>query len=134
MCFFEPVKKLKLKTFKDISKKVKLKTSTSKVIIKQQGNIAFQLLTKMQEKNTNLDLDTVMSYQLTPVPYSLGSPDGFLKKTNKALGRKMITSEAKDTSQESLGNTVLIVDGNVVYHALVEMPDTFKGVCGKCSR
>ena len=85
--FFLPIKKSKLKTFKDIAKTCKLKTSTSKEIeYKQQSNVAFQLLIQAQNHDQKLDLIELMSYPLTPVPYSLGTADGGLLKTNKAKG------------------------------------------------
>ena len=48
--FFDPIKKVKLKTFVDMKKRVKLKTSSNKEVqYIQQGNIAFQLLVKSQK-------------------------------------------------------------------------------------
>ena len=130
--FFDPVKKLKLKTMVDLSKKVKLKTQTSKVIeYKQQGNIAFQLLVTSQNLNINLDLKDVMSYQLTPVPYCIGSVDGFLAKTNKAKGFQFLTNGIEDANQPEPRNTLLIVDGNAVFHSLTEIPDNFRNICIK---
>ena len=81
--FFNPIKRLNLKTMATASKKVICTTKTNKVVeLKQQGNIAFQLLVKSQETNNEIDLEKVMKYQLTPVPSCLGTPDGFLNKTN----------------------------------------------------
>ena len=90
--FFDPIHKLKLKTMANSSKKIKLKTSTNKEVeLKQQGNIAFQLLVKSQHLGMNLDLNEVLKYQLIPIPYSLGTIDGFLNKTNKAKGVEYLT-------------------------------------------
>ena len=50
----------------------------------EQGNLAFQLLVKSQLLKEPLDLNELMRYSLTPVPHSLGTPDGFMAKTNKA--------------------------------------------------
>ena len=128
--FFEPIKKLNLKTMASNTKSVKIKSSQNKVIeLKHQGNIAFQLLVMSQ--NTSLALNEVMSYQLTPIPYSLGTPDGFLNKNNKALGLKTLTSDIDDSKQPPQDKTLMIVDGNAMYHSLVEIPDTLKGVCEK---
>ena len=95
--FFEPVKKLKLKTMADSNKRTKKRTKDNKVIeLKQHGNIAFQLLVKSQEKKINIDLEFIMQFQLTPVPYCLGTPDGFLAKTNKAKAFQFLTKETHD--------------------------------------
>ena len=130
--FFNPVKKLKLKTMADANKKTKLKTKDNKIIeLKQHGNIAFQLLVKSQNMNVNLDLQSVMKYQLTPVPSSLGSPDGFLAKTNKAKGFQFLIQATDDAAMPRPATTLQIIDGNAVYHALTDIPETFKGVCEK---
>ena len=55
------------------SKSVKLRSKQNKVTeLKQQGNIAFQLLLKSQQGDLDVDLKELLAYQLTPVPYSLG--------------------------------------------------------------
>ena len=71
----------------DIYKTTKLKNSRNKEIqFKQQGNIAFQVLVKAQNLNIDINLQELMTYQLTHVPYCLGTTDEFLGKTNKAKG------------------------------------------------
>ena len=70
-----------------MNKSVKLTTSKNKTIeYKQQGNIAFHLLVKSQElpDEENLDLRMLLTYPLTPVPYSIRLADGFLAKTDKS--------------------------------------------------
>ena len=43
--FFNPIKKLRLKSMADMSRKISITTKHKKVVeLKQQGNIAFQLL------------------------------------------------------------------------------------------
>ena len=124
--FFEPVKRTKLKTMGDLNKKVRITGTQNKVVeLKQQGNIAFQLLVKSQTLDRNLDLQEVMKYQLTPVPYSLGSCDGFLGKTNKAKGMNYITQEVSNSASPEATGTLLIVNGNAVFHSLSELPETF---------
>ena len=63
----------------DGNKKVKIKGKENKVVeIKQNSNIAFQLLVQAQSQNLSINLEEVMKYPLTPVPSCFGSPDGFL--------------------------------------------------------
>ena len=58
--FFDPVKKLKLKTMATTNKTAKLKSNQNKLIeLKQQGNIAFQLLLKSQEIGKKIDIGEV---------------------------------------------------------------------------
>lgn len=49
----------------------------------ERSNLVFQLLIKSQLMDEPLDLNELMCYFLTPVPDSLGTPDGFFAKTNK---------------------------------------------------
>ena len=58
--FFDPVKKLKLKTMANTNKIVKLKNSHNKLIeLKQHGNIAFQLLLKSQTIGKEINIREV---------------------------------------------------------------------------
>jgi hypothetical protein len=71
--FFDPIKRLNLKTMASMHKTVKVTTSNHKILeYKQQGNIAFQLLVKSQNltDGKKLDLRELLTFPLTPVPYS----------------------------------------------------------------
>ena len=115
----------------DNNKVAKIKNSQNKLIqYKHQGNIAFQVLLKAQNLNINIDIQELMTYQLTPVPYSLGTSDGFLGKTNKAKGLEYLTKDMVDEYPANTGN-LLIMDGNAIYHMMTEIPDTFRGACEK---
>ena len=83
--FFEPISRLNLKTMAECNKKVKLTSSEGKIVqYKQQSDLAFMLLVKSQLQDDPLDLNDLLTYSLFPVPYILGTPDGFFAKTNKA--------------------------------------------------
>ena len=43
----------------------------------------------------------------------------------------MITKDIADAPQPTAGQTLLVVDGNAVFHSLTEIPDTFRGTCEK---
>ena len=76
---------------KDASKVAKVKTSTNKLIeYKLQSNLAFQLLIKANKEGLGLDLRELLKYMLTPVPFSLATPDNFLAKTDKAKGNLIL--------------------------------------------
>ena len=72
-----------------------------------------------------------MSFQLTTIPSCLGTPDGFLNKTNKAIGMKLITKDMEDNTPPASEKTLLVIDGNAIYHSMTEIPDTLKGACEK---
>ena len=71
-----------------------------------------------------------MTYQLTPVPYSLGTSDGFLGKTNKVKGLEYLTKDMIDEYPANTGN-LLIMDRYAIYHMMTEISDTFQGACEK---
>ena len=103
--FFEPITKAKLKSISSRTKSAKLLTSSNKVVqYKQEGNAAFGLLVRLyNHPGTRLDLQELMSYPLTPIPYSIATADGFFAKTNKAKGTELI---AKDVDDEPFPQTM----------------------------
>ena len=78
MCFFDPIKRQKLKNMENNNKSVSLTTSQVKLIqYQEQSDLAFRLLIKSQMQYVLLDLDMLLSYSLSPVPHCLGAADGF---------------------------------------------------------
>ena len=109
------------------NKNIKVKTKDNKVIeLKQQGNVAFQLLLKLQSTNQNIDLGQIMKYQLTPVPSCLGSSDGCIGKTNKAKGMQYILSDVPNENPPDPHKTLLVIDGNAVFLSMTDIPGTFE--------
>ena len=78
-----------------------------------------------------MPLNEVMKYQLTPVPYCLGTSDGYLNKTNKATGVKVLTSGIDDSSLPLDDKTLLVVDGKALFRVITDVPDNFKGISEK---
>ena len=82
--FYDRVLKLKLLTMERTNKRIKLTSSQGKMIqYREQGDIAFQLLVKSQLLEYPLSIAELMTYCITPVPHSLGTPDGYIAKTDK---------------------------------------------------
>ena len=69
-----------------------------------------------------------MCYSLSPVPHSLGTPDGFFMKTNKAAMLHFLLDERKDEVPYPK-DAIFIQDGNALFHALTNLPLTFGGIC-----
>ncbi|KAH3840461.1 hypothetical protein DPMN_113910 [Dreissena polymorpha] len=86
------------------------------------------LLVKAQFSNHALDLDELMRYPLKPVPHSLGTPDGFLCKTNKATLMNAILQDVAPSSSPN-NATLFIQDGNALFHELTNLAPTFGGIC-----
>lgn len=122
--FHNPLTKSKLKTFASASKSTPIKSPMNVVKFKAERNVFGQLLILSQEHK--VDMEKVLKYPLSPVPWSLSSPDGLPLKTNKAtLLHKLGINycESQDFSRQS--NTTYIIDGNALLHCLSSGPDTF---------
>ena len=111
-------------------KKVKLITSSQSKLVeyKHMGNIVTKLLVKSQD--SQLNIAEVMRFCLTLVPYCIGTSDGYLAKTNKAIGFSFVTKEIMD---EKLPNDRVLTteDENALFYYLHKIPDTFKQICAK---
>ena len=90
----------------------------------EQSDLAFMLLIKSQHLDDPIDIDELMRYSLTPVPHSLGTPDGFFNKTSKAA---MLHYMMDDAPEEVIypAERLYIQDGNTLFHALKNLPPTF---------
>ena len=112
----------------DLKKPVKLKSSQNKVIMyKEQESIAFQLLVTAQNLKIKIGLQEAMGYQLTAVPYSLGSTDGLISKTSRALGLQCLTRDKRDSQSELESSMLLIMDGNAVFHSMTDIQTLLMG-------
>ena len=127
---FEPIKRLNLKTMSAMHTSVKVTTSKNKTIVyKQQGNVAFQLLVKSQQTAEKMDLRKLLTYPLVPVPYSIGLPDNFLAKTDKAKGLHYLIKDLDDANiPEDPKSCMIIEDGNAIFHYMKEIPRNFEEI------
>lgn len=87
------------------------------------------LLIKSQALKEPIDLTELMKYSLTPVPHSLGTPDGFFNKTNKAATLHFLTEDLAEEVAYPTDKTIFIQDGNALFHALTNLPPTFGAIC-----
>ena len=78
--FFDPIKKLKLKTMATDNENVTLKKSSNEIVrYKQEGSFVFNILVQLEKMGTDqINLRDFMSYPLTPMPpYCICTSDGF---------------------------------------------------------
>jgi hypothetical protein len=128
--FFDPIKRLNLKTLSELAKKTPIKSSQNKIIeYRQQSNIAFQLLVRSQCDDLRIDLKELLAYPLTPVPHSIATSDGFLNKTDKSKGYHFLTKDVEDVSPPPDDKTLVIEDGNVACYYLKDLPPNFRDIC-----
>ena len=80
------------------NKTVKLTSSGGKIIqYKEHSDLAFMLLIKSQLLDEPLDLDELITFSLTPVPYSLATANEVFAKTNKAKMLHFLLEEYTDS-------------------------------------
>uniref|UniRef100_UPI00358F4B42 putative helicase MOV-10 n=1 Tax=Myxine glutinosa TaxID=7769 RepID=UPI00358F4B42 len=127
--FFDPNKRKNQKTMLASRKKVTLTRSQGTVIqYRGQSNLPILLLVKSQNQDEPLDMEELMKYCLMPVPPSLGTPDGFFRKTKKAA---MMNYLLKNTTR-SLPypeDALFIQDGMALLHVLRNLPPTLGEIC-----
>ncbi len=124
--FFDPVKKLKLKTFQSSAKTVKLRTAQNQIITyKQHSSVAIQLLVKSQAQG-RINLDELMKYPLSSVPYSLGTTDGYMAKNDKSKGMHFLVKDIDDAPIPHAADTLMIQDGNALFHTMTHVPGNFQ--------
>ena len=129
--FFEPIKRMKLKTMSLADKSIRVKTSKNKIIeLKQQSTVMLSLLMQIQNK-VDIDVEVLMSYPLTPVPYSLGTADGYLTKTDKSKGFDYLMKGIESAQLPDQETTLIVEDGNALFYYMTEVPKNFKEISEK---
>jgi hypothetical protein len=66
-----------------------------------------------------------MKYCLLPVPPSLGTPDGFFSKTNKAAILHYLLKDATPEELPYPKDALFIQDGMALFHVLTNLPPTW---------
>ena len=72
-----------------------------------------------------------MTYPLTPVPFSIGTADGFLAKTDKSKSFQYLTKDCEDAPVPAPESTLVVYDGNAYFYYLKEIPANFSKICDK---
>ena len=92
--YFDPIKKTKIKNYgHKKQKKMYWKKEKNKLtVIKHQHNKIMKILIASQENKIDLDLEEMINFPQTSVPFSLGTADGFLAKTDKSKGMHYLTN------------------------------------------
>ena len=94
----------------------------------EQSNLALTLLVKSQKLDKPPDINKLVCYPLTPVPYNLGTPDGYFAKTNKAALLHYLLKDYKEEEQFPK-DVIHIQDGNALFYMLRNLAPTFAGIC-----
>ena len=123
--FFEPIKWLNQKTYADMGKALVVKTSSNREVqYMQQANVSFQLLVLSQEQSVKIDMRELMKYPLMPELSTIGTPDGYLLKTDKNKGFTYLRKELDDFTMPSDAKTLNVEEGNSIFYYMKEVPAT----------
>lgn len=121
--FFSPMRKLNLKSFSYTKKTKGIKVKEKEVILKSDRGLFAQMAIIAQKRN--LDMKLVLSYPLGPLPWSLATPQGTIRKTAKSKLMDMLSRTCEPAEEISLESSVYIVDGMSQIHKLLDIPKTF---------
>ena len=122
---FATIRKVKLKTFSSMTKKVKVSSkSGADATLKSNRNLFARMLLLAQSRE--IDMKEVLSFCLGPFPLSLSTEMGLLHKTPKSKLMGLLESNTVDPCVESVpeGNA-LIIDGMAIIQAMTKLPATF---------
>jgi len=106
--FHDPLKTNKLKTFSDMNKKKQVQTNDRSIILKADRSLFRRIIVIAQERS--LQIDTILLHPLGPLPWALSTPDGLLRKTNKASLASLLQKNVH-FSEEVPVNSAAVIDG-----------------------
>ena len=126
--FYDPLPKLKLKTFSAQVKTKSVKVKAHEVIVRADRNLFARLLIVAQTRSLNMR--DVLCCELGPLPWSLASVDGSLAKTAKS---KLLDLLEKDIppAENVPGNAAWMIDAMALLQSLWTIPATFADLAMK---
>ena len=122
MKFHDSLKKSKLQTFSELSKKVQNKSKTAKEIMLKADRALFGQIVIIAE-NRQLHMKDVLCHPMGPLPWALSSVDGSLRKTSKAALAKELQKNVP--AAEQIPQPSSCVDGMVLVQKLKGDHQTF---------
>ena len=122
---YTPIKKMNLRTFSSMNKKVTSKTKKGEIVaLKNSKNLFAKMV--LIARSRDLDMKDVLQYSLRPFPLPLATVEGNLVKTAKSKLLNTIESETQDAFVESVdGESALIVDAMAILQTMKVTSSTF---------
>ena len=117
--FWDPITKLKVKTFESTTRKVQVEAVNDKLVTVGADRELFgRLLIAANVRQINLK--EVLCYELSPVPFSLAHQDGSLRKTTKSALAAIIEAKVNvcPRLQPFAGDTIYLIDGMALVQVL----------------
>ncbi len=115
---YTPIKKMNLRTFSSMNKKITSKTKKGEIVaLKNSKNLFAKMV--LIARSRDLDMKDVLQYSLRPFPLPLATVEGNLVKTAKSKLLNTIESETEDAFVESVdGESALIVDAMAILQTM----------------
>ena len=124
--FEKRIKRRKVLNFMTDAAKLKMKSKNRKEVLEIKGTRDLFGRLLYLAVTSNVDLQVVFNFPLTPVPLSLGNIDGLMNKTPKSSLKKKL--EEKIESEEPPEISELVIDLMFLIRGLTNLPITFKGI------
>ena len=117
--FWDPVTKLKVKTFESTTKKVQVKAVNDKLVAVGADRELFGCLLIVTNVG-QINLKEVLCYELSPVPFSLAHQDDSLRKTTKSALAALIEAKVNvcPQLQPFPRDTTYLIDGMALVQVL----------------
>ncbi|XP_078679472.1 uncharacterized protein LOC144915103 [Branchiostoma floridae x Branchiostoma belcheri] len=114
--FHDTIKKSKLQTFSELNKKVKVKSTAAKEIVLKADRALFGQMIVIAESR-KLQMRDVLCHPLGPLPWSLATADGSLRKTTKSTLAKELQKNVP-AAEEIPQTSACIIDGMAIVQRL----------------
>ena len=109
--YFDPLRKMKLKTFKNLKTTTKVRTKDLVLPLRMDRALFGRMALLGQFRK--IDMKTVLTFPLGPLPWSLADPYGLPRKTNKAKLSQQLERNT-DVAEKFPDNATSIFDGMAV--------------------
>ena len=122
--FHDRLKLNKLKTFADVQSKKRINIGSKTFILKADRSLFGRIIVIAQSRQ--LQMRDVLAHPLGPLPWTLATPQGTLRKTSKAIFAQHL--QKKILLTEEIPENCTIIDGMSLVHHLCGNPGTFGDV------
>jgi hypothetical protein len=106
--FYDPMKLCKLQTFSSMCKKQVISCQGRSIILKADRALFGKIIVIAQTRN--LRMQDILCHSLGPLPWPLATPEGLLRKTNKATLAAYLQKDIPTVESIPL-NSATIIDG-----------------------
>ena len=96
--------------FSIVSQRKMIHSSGREVILKSDRSLFGRMVVMRQSRKLDMMMKEMLTHPLGPLPWALATPDGFLRKTHKAV---LVSALQKNVSNadKTANNSTTIIDG-----------------------